>query len=81
MSNATTSGTVLTTVAPENPESADAEAAKTRAGDQPSVEEEPVVRDVNLEMPAGEHIEMPPSIDNNVPVVCLITSCTSSDNP
>jgi hypothetical protein len=32
-------------------------------------------------MPTGEHIEMTPSIDNNVPVVCLITSCTGSDNP
>jgi hypothetical protein len=72
---------VPTTVAPENPVCADAEATKTRIGDQPSVEEEPVVRDVNLEMPAGEHIETPPSVDNNVPVVCLITSCTGSDNP
>jgi hypothetical protein len=59
---------------------ADAKADGTGAGDQPTIEEELVVRDVNSKIRAGEHIEMPPSIDNNVPVICLITSCTSSNN-
>jgi hypothetical protein len=56
---------VLATVLPENMASADAEADRTGARDQPSIEEEPVVRDVNPEMPTGEHIKMPPPIDNN----------------
>jgi hypothetical protein len=63
-------------VPPENSASANVEADRTGAGDQPSVEEEPMVKDVNLEMPAGENIEMPQSIDNNVPVVCLISRRT-----
>jgi hypothetical protein len=81
MSYAAATDTVLATMLPENSVSADAKADRTGAGAQPGVEEELVVRDINPEMPTGEHIETPPSIDNNVPVVCLIMSCAGSDIP
>jgi hypothetical protein len=81
MLDATATDTVPATVPLENSVSANAEADRIGAGDQPGVKEEPVVRDVNPEMPAGEHIETPPSIDNNVLVICLISRCTGSDNP
>jgi hypothetical protein len=42
---------------------ADAEADKTGVGDQPSIKAESMVRDVNPDMPAGEHIEKPLPID------------------
>jgi hypothetical protein len=80
MSDASAIDTVSATVLPKNSASANAEADRTRAGDQPGVEGQAMVKDVNPKMHAGEHIERPPSIDNNVPIVCLITSCTGSGN-
>jgi hypothetical protein len=81
MLDAVATDTVLAIVAPDNPTSADIEVDSTGAGDQPGVEGKLVVRDVNPKMLAGEHTETAPSIHNNVPVVCLISRCTSSGNP
>jgi hypothetical protein len=51
MLDAAATDTVSVTMAPENPTSADAEFDTIGAGDQPGIEEEPVVSDVNPEMP------------------------------